>query len=81
MQSEADRQKTDFMYSKDLSVENLSRSRVLLASTPKSKEDMEQILKPTTVKDKETWYRTKDGFNLKYIVNGDNEDERDEIYH
>lgn len=43
---------------------------------------MEEILKPTTVIDKDTKYKTKEDISLRYIVaNDDEQDEMDKTYH
>ena len=55
----------------DRSVEKVSRSRVVLAPTPTTEEEMKEILKPTMAKDKEDDYPTKKVTNLKGMVDVD----------
>lgn len=53
-----------------------------MAPKPKSKEEIEEIFKPTMVRDMDTEYRAKEETNLKYVVSGDDEDdETDENDH
>lgn len=56
----------------DHSVENVSRSHVVLAPKQKANEEMKNILTPTSSKDKDDDYPTKENFNLRYIGNDNN---------
>lgn len=66
----------------DGSVEQLSRTHYILDPKPKSKEELEYILKPTNITDKYTEYQKREDINVKYIAaRGDKEDDTDESDH
>lgn len=74
--------KTIFIENTDLPLAMLSFLRVVMARKPNSKQELEDILKPTKFKDMNTEYPTKKDTNLKYIITGDNEeDDKDERQH
>lgn len=63
----------------DHSVEKLSLPRVAFAPKPQTKIDGEEILKTIAIDGEETPSLTKEDFNMKHIVAGNDEKEETEM--
>lgn len=74
-------ERTVLIENSDRSVENVSLWRVVLVQKTKAKEEMEEIVELTKVRDNETDWPTKEDITLNDIVNGDDEVETDESNH